>query len=273
VYYEPDGNYYLCLQYNRATRPVSPEGVVAGQYWALMQTKYTALEWGANTPYAVGDQVQSSIDWEYYQCVTAHTSGDTWAENSANFVVLVPFNRYIAYEQKDITGAPLTPIAEFLHAWDADPRVTSKLVHFSFTLSADGAQFSTLRHSISFVWLEFRLRRPELAGEPWNANMSYSPGQAVYFVNGAGTGNFFLANDVTGAGESPATRADLWDVVAIPYFLRGYLIEGGFADWLTSDGQDAKAARHEGMAQHYLELEADKLYRQQGQGRRITWRR
>jgi hypothetical protein len=47
------------------------------------------------------------------------------------------------------------------------------------------------------------------------------------------------------------------------------LIQAGYVDWLRSDGQLAKAVAEEAAALAILELEADKLQRQQKQVRRF----
>ena len=183
-----------------------------------------------------------------------------------------PFNRYVAYEQTLANGTALTPIGEILGAWDFDPRVTTKLTPLRYTLSADGAQFTTLARAVAYVWLLFRMRRPMLTGDAWDATAIYASGRQVYFVNAAGTGNFYTATDTTAAGESPATTPAKWSQVVLPYTFRQYLIAGGQCDWLLADGQHDKAQALEGQAQALLEAEADKLQRQQGQANRLTYR-
>ena len=186
---------------------------------------------------------------------------------------LTPFNRFVAYEQAQADGTPLTPIGEFLFAWDRDPRVTTKLTAFPYVLSAEGAQFMTMRHTLAYVWLLYRLRRPLLTGDEWNdAPEAYTSGQQVYFVSAAGAGNFYDCLEDTAAGESPATTPAKWALVELPYTFRQYLIQGGYADWLMGDGQTDKAGAVEGTAGLLLEMEADKLQRQQGQVNRLNWR-
>jgi hypothetical protein len=192
------------------------------------------------------------------------------APPSVNWGRLTPFNRYVGYEQFLADGTPLTPIGEFLWAGDRDPRMTTKLSSLPYTLSADGAQFMTLRHTLAYVWLLVRVRRPLLAGDAWVAPAVYASGQPMYFTSALGVGNFYtcaVVNGTTTGGPAPAD----WAVVEIPYIFRQYLIQGGYADWLTADGQTDKAAAMEGVAQQLLEMEADKLQRQQGQVNRLQW--
>jgi len=165
-----------------------------------------------------------------------------------------------------------TPISEFLWATDKDWRVTTKLVDFPFQVDEKGAHFVQLKHTFSFVWLYFRVRRPELKGDPFDQTLTYVAGDQVYFVTSNGKGNFYTANQATNLGEDPEHYAPKWDLVQIPYFLRQYLIQGGYADWLTGDGQQDKSNGAEVLANAALEFEADKLQRQGGQVRRIKWR-
>lgn len=164
----------------------------------------------------------------------------------------------------------LTEVSEFLGATDVDPRVTTKVVEFPFVVGPEGAGFVVMKRPVPHVWMRLRKRRPELTGDAWDQALVYTAGQQVYFVDARGTGNFWDCVATTVAGESPGTTPAKWAVVEIPYFLRGYLIEAGYADWLVGDGQDEKGARHESMAMGYLELEADKLQRQGGQVRRLN---
>jgi hypothetical protein len=248
-------------------------GVENSAYWAACATQYSALSWLTGVDYAVGDKVQNPANWEYYQCITAHTSGLTLAADAANWGRLTAFDRYISANQVEDDGTVHTPIGDFLRATDVNPKLTTKQVEYPFDLSENGAQFTTLKHAIAWAWIYFRKQRPVLSGDAWDETATYAIGQQVYYLNALGIGNFYTAVATTAANESPESKAASWELVELPYLLRGYLITGGYADWLRSDGQHEKANDLEGVAQHYLELEADKLQRQSGQVGRINWRR
>ena len=186
--------------------------------------------------------------------------------------LLKPFNRYVSYTQTLANGTPLTPIGDFLMAWDKDPRITTKLCPLLFTLSADGAQFATLKTAVPAVWLLYRLRRPTLSGDAWNATAVYASGQQVYYTTTAGAGNFYTVTTTTTAGQNPDTTPASFSLIQLPYTFRQYLIQGGYADWLMGDGQTDKAGAMEGMVELMLEQEADKLQRQQGQVNRFSYR-
>lgn len=257
--------YFQSLQGTNLNHAPTIAGVENSAWWAGCRTSYSASDWVSGYTYAVGTQVRNAVDGHFYQCITAHTAGGSF--DVTKFGLLTAFDRYVGYSQAWESNA----LGEvFYPAWDKDPRLTTKRVGLPFWLSENGAQFTTLKSATVKVWLQFRLRRPELSGEAWDSAATYASGSQVYYLNAAMTvGNFYTANAVTSAGESPATTPSKWDLVQIPYIFRGYLIEAGYADWLTADGQDSKGTKHEGLALGYLELEVDKLTRQQGQVRRL----
>jgi len=185
--------------------------------------------------------------------------------DATRWALLVPFNKFIAYEQ-----AGLPAIGELFVVTDKDPRVTTQLRRFAFGMSQDGFQFPQC--TPPQVWIQYRQRRPVLTGDVYDATATYAGYQQMYFAaTSGGSGNFYTAYPFgVLPGFNPANSPGAWTVVPIPYFLRGYLIQGGYADWLTSDGQQDKAAAAEAMAASYLELEADKLQRQEQQVRRFT---
>ena len=259
----PSGKYFQSMKGTNLNHAPTTAGVENSEWWAECKNGYSASDWVTGTAYTVGQQVKDALTGLYYQAHTAHTAGATLAGDlAANWGLLTAFNKYIAYEQ---TGQ--TAIGEYLQATNKDPRITTQNIAYPFWLSQDGAQFNY--NAPNVLWLYYRTRRPELKGEIFDADTIYASGQQVYFVTSAGVGNFWTANATTAAAESPATTPGKWDVVELPYFLRGYLIEGGFADWLTGDGRGDEGAGHESFATDYLELEADKLQRQQQQVRRL----
>ena len=280
VYDVPTSTYYQSLVAGNLNNPPTINGVVNAAFWALsIPTGYSGPLWVANgQAYNVGDTVQNPADLQFYQCIVPHTSGATF--DGTKFGLLTPFDRYIGWNQVDGNGVALTPIGEFLRAWDKSPKFTTKRVEFTYWLSENGAQFTQLKHAIAFAWVYYRTQRPVLRGDAWDATAVYTSGRQAYYVGtgtGAapinpGVGNFFTANQTTAAGDSPETAAAKWTVVALPYVFRGFLIAAGAADWLLSDGQEDKAAAAEAAAMGFLELEADKLHRQQGQDNRLIWR-
>lgn len=260
------------------SQPPTLDGNENSQYWAQCRTSYTADPVDNTATYVIGSQVQNMADLNFYQrIVNTGTPDEQWIP--ANWGLLTLFERNIAFNQPWAANQ----IGEIMGAWDDDPRVTTKLVKMPFTLDQDGAQFVQLRNTFnygwvpastnfSYVWILYRLQRPILTGDAWSAATAYPVGAQVYYVTTAGPGNFYTATTATTAGQSPDTTPGSWSMVQIPYIFRQYLIEGGLADYLMSDNDQQGAAAREVMAQQALELEADKLQRQQQQVNRLDWR-
>ena len=263
----------LTLQYFQALQPSTNcpptvAGVENSAYWAVSRPMYSADIYSGTAVYGVGAQVQNPADQNYYQRIV-----DTGVAEAnfiaANWGVLTPFNRVIAPRQ----AWAATVIGEFLAAFDRDPRQTTKRVKLPFELSADGAQFTQLRSGLAYVWIYFRVARPRLDGELLDLTAVYTAGRAAYYTAAAtGQGNFYVAQTTTTAGDTPESAPAKWSVVPIPYAFAEYLMQGGFNDWLTSDGQGTKAAAGEPQATALLELEADKLQRQSQQVNRLDWK-
>lgn len=267
------GRYFQSLVAANTAAP-TVGGVENSAYWAECAVAYAASAWADGAVYAVGNKVKNPADGEYYQCISAHT-GDTDLELDGNkWGLLTSFDRYVGYEQVEDNGTAHTVVGEFLRALDRSPYQTTKLVEFDFTVSENGAQFSTLKNAVTYAWVWLRQRRPELTGDAWDATAVYAAGDQVYYTAGAeglGVGNFYEASAATVAGESPASTPAKWGLVELPYIFRGWMIQAGYADWLTGDGQGDKAVQAEGLAQQWLELEADKAQRQSGQVLALRW--
>jgi len=260
------------LQYFQALQPSTNQpptvnAVENSAYWALIRTQYAADAYAGTVIYPVGAQVLNLWDGNFYQRIT-YTGVAEANFTAANWGLLTPFNRYIAWAQ-----AWALPVGEFLAAYDRDPRVTTKTVKLPYTLSADGAQFTLLRHAVAYVWLAYRAPRPVLDGAALDRTLVYTAGQsAFYTATATGKGNFYVAQTTTTAGDTPDSAPAKWSLVAIPYIFGQYLIRAGYADWLTSEGDTDKAGAMEQMAMALLEVEADKLQRQQQQTNRLDWR-
>jgi hypothetical protein len=258
-------------------QPPTVNGVENSAYWAVCRTSYTADPFDPTAIYNVGDQVQNLLDLNFYQRTVA-TGAPEPVWTPANWGLLTVFERNIAFNQPWAANV----IGEIMGAWDQDPRITTKLVKLPFTLDQDGAQFVQLRNTFnygwnpastnfSYVWLLYRLQRPMLTGDAFNPTLVYTTGQQMYYLSPVtGTGDFWTATTTTNAGDTPDSAPGEWSVVQIPYIFRQYLIEAAYADWLTANEKDSTAS--EARAEHLLEMEADKLQRQQQQVNRFDWR-
>lgn len=167
----------------------------------------------------------------------------------------------------DIESAPLPSDAgEVLEVYNKNPRVTTTAIPVSWYLYEDGTnRYVNLRKTDTPVYLEYRITRPLLVGDNFSTTATYASGDQVYF-----SGQMYDANATTSAGESPTTTASKWDVVKIPYNFQQYLIRGAYADYLKAIGNNELAMAEDAAAESVLMLETDKLYRQQGQVRRLN---
>lgn len=265
VYFPATDKYYCALRSATGQDPATLSGATYTTntaYWAVSLTSYSASAWVSGTAYAVGDQIYYVVTNEFYQCHTAHTSSGVLTPDatgaSERWGVLVPFNRYVAYEQ---TGR--TAIAEFFTMWDADPETSPRASELSFVLNDQGAG---VLQGPNVVWVEFRTRCKTLTGDDWDAATVYTGNiDQVYFA-----GNFWDCVTTTTAGQSPATTAAKWALVELPWILRPFLTQAGFATWLRGDGQTERAMAEAGVAAALLEAAWAKVVRQQGQVRRLS---
>ena len=250
VYYAPEDKYYFSTSgSNTGNLPTDKSK------WGESSEAPTGDNWLTGTSYSTGDTVYHDVGDRYYWCYVAHTSsGSITPTASSYWTELVPFDRYVSYEQ---TGE--TAIGEVLSVTKKDPRNFTANKEYSYTLSGTGVQ---VLDNINQVWLKLRKRRPELTGGNFSTSSAYASGDQVYF-----SGQFYNANQSTSAGESPTSASTKWDVVSIPSIFQSYLIRGTFADYLRAIGSNELAMPEDVAAESVLMLEADKLYRQQGQVR------
>ena len=166
-----------------------------------------------------------------------------------------------------VETAPVPAAAgEVLDVYNKNPRATVSAVPVSWSLYEDGtSRYVNLRSTDTPVWLEYRVARPNLTGDAYNSSSSYAAGDQVYFG-----GQFYDSNTSVSVSESPSSASSKWDVVKIPFIFQAYLIRGAYADYLKATGNNELSAQADANAESILMLEADKLYRQQGQIRKLN---
>jgi hypothetical protein len=132
------------------------------------------------------------------------------------------------------------------------------------------------------VWVEYRLPKPDLFGESYNANSVYSVGAQVYFDSGTNTGsylpsttaassgNFYTCTTATTQGQSPTSTPNSWSLVKVPYFCGDYVTKAVFSDYLRTEGQIDNAAMAEAEAENVKMLQIDRVLRAEGQIRRMN---
>ena len=166
----------------------------------------------------------------------------------------------------DVETAPWpTDAGEVFNVFNKNPRKSTLAAAQSWSIYDDGTNtYVQLRDDATPVWLEYRIKRPNLTGDTWSSSSTYTLGDQVYF-----NGNLYDANTSIGAAESPSTHASKWDLVKIPKIFQAYLIRGVYADYLRATGNNELAAPADQNAEAVLMMESDKLYRQQGQTRKL----
>jgi len=244
--------------------PTDSAGAERSAYWAQCLTSYSADTWVSGTSYAVGDWVLYAPTNRVYQCHTAHVASGTLTPDATGgnerWGVLTPFQRYV---DQDASGQ--TAIGDPQDVTDSDPRTTAQWRGLVWTTAQN--RVYVLEECVR-CWVIFRSRRPRLLPtlDTFDAAAGYASGEQIYWDNGGTiTGNFYQANASAAAGEDPSDTPGKWDVIEIPEFLEGYLIYTAYAKCLTGDDREDKMAGALAMASGYLDLEADNIYRQQGQ--------
>lgn len=245
VYYPGPQKYYLALRavlsteapatYNATTRTWTTNLA----YWAESGVEYSADEYSATRAYVRGDQVFYSITGLFYQLFAAASTGNA-PSSAANWGVLTEFDRYVAYEQ---TGK--TAFEHAFSAWDRDPDGDGRARMFSAFHSNLGLQ---VLDDEPFCWMVYRIRRPILKGDVFDATATYAVGDQVYFSSTTTRGNFYDCVAVTTAGQSPDTNAAKWTVVPLPAQFQTYLIHGAAADYLAADEEPMRRDREESTA-------------------------
>lgn len=158
-----------------------------------------------------------------------------------------------------------TDAGEVLNVLNKNPRKTTTASLVNWTIYDDGSnRYIQLRDDTTPIFVEYRIVRPSLTGSVYSSSSTYSSGDQVYH-----SGNFYDANTSVAVNESPTTASAKWDLVKIPKIFQNYLIRGVFADYLRTTGDTELAMAADQNAEAILMMESDKVYRQQGQVRRL----
>lgn len=182
-----------------------------------------------------------------------------------------------------VTAAIPADAGEVLNCYDQDPLLTTRAMPLSYRIYNDGSVVKLVFGSDpSTVWGEYRVKKPDLTGDIWDSSVAYSVGAQAYFDSGSNTGtavpvpgkphygNFYECLTATTAGQSPSTHPAYWQKKELPYVFGSYISRGMYSDWLRSEMQIELAQIAEAEAASFLEMEVDKVLRQQKQSNRIN---
>ena len=165
-----------------------------------------------------------------------------------------------------------TDAGEILEVYDKNPRKTTLRSGIDFILYDDGTDSDTnsgktvtVFTTTSPLYVEYRIIRPELKGDITTAQLEI--GDQLYY-----SGHFWEAKTVRSAGDHQPDSTDTtnWKKILVPKIFESYLVRGIYADYLRANGQSDIAVAEDQNAEAVITLEADKLYRQQGQVRRAN---
>ena len=165
-----------------------------------------------------------------------------------------------------------TDAGEILEVYNKNPRKTTLHSSVGFVLYDDGTDSDTnsgktvtVFTTTSPLYVEYRIIRPELKGDITTAQLEI--GDQLYY-----SGHFWEAKTVRSAGDHQPDSTDTtnWKKILVPKIFESYLVRGIYADYLRANGQPDIAAAEDQNAEGIITLEADKIYRQQGQVRRTS---
>jgi len=179
---------------------------------------------------------------------------------------------------------PIVTAGEILAVFTRNPQETTKAVQIQYQLYDLGTSRKVIVNTaLTEVWYVYRLICPILTGELYSPNVVYFKDVQIYFDAGSGTGsytpvlgkpyagNFYTCTaSSTIAGQNPNTNASSWTKIDIPYIFSSFMSWASAANWFVSEGQMAEAATIEAKANQILDMEYDKMLRQQSQFGRIN---
>lgn len=232
------------------------------------EERWFRAAWDAGTVYAAGDEVFESGSGKYWRALGTTVAGENPSSSSDWEAVTSNFDCYVGYEQ-----AGQTVLGSVFRVTELNPKLYAgeSARSLSFWLSDLGVQVTKgINGSLASVWVQFRIRTPELTGAVWDEDASYAAGEQVYFKDSGAVGNFWNCVSDAAAGESPESAAAKWALVELPKFLERFLVAGVYADYLESDGQKEKAISEQGNAAQILEQKAFVLSAQEGQMEPMT---
>ena len=176
---------------------------------------------------------------------------------------------------------------DIVAVYDYNPLSTTKANEVSYFITnlSNGTSFSDIvvvDNVPDTVFVEYRFTVPVLNGESWDSQTTYSVGSQCYYDSGSGSGTYtpekgkvysgnFWECNATHTNQAPSENSQYWKKVVIPYTFANYLARATLADYLRSESQFDNAKIADSEADAFLELEIDKIARQQNQTRPLRF--
>ena len=247
-YWPRTDKYYQALQASTGNPPETGDPLaVDNEYWAVCERTYSGDWYDAATAYVKGGMLRHEVDGLYYMCHTASTGN--LPTDTSYFGVLTPFQPYIAWEQ---TGE--SKIGAVYNVFETDPRVYGNPTRVVYEPSTDGIVIHP--DSPNVVFIHFRLRADSFVAALWDRTKAYAANDQRYYDNNdAASGDHYIANVTTVAGESPQTDPTKWDKVSFPRIFSEFCKLGAYGDVLGAQKQISKMVGFEKRVQEALDKE------------------
>lgn len=255
--------YFQSLRAANTANAPTTAGVENSAWWAFCSNTYSGDTWDAGMGVvAVGKKVFYPPTNRYYQAHTAHTASGTFTPDAsgsnARWGLLTPFIRYVALDQ-----ASQTEIGFVKRVTDKNPLNDDSACDLDWENTSLGI---TVRNAVPRAFITFRGAAPELTGGVYSSALAYAQGAQVYWDDPAtGKGNFYDVLTVTTPGDNPTTAASKFQLAQIPARFKRFLIYSSAAKLLDSDEQEEAATSNRAIAEGYMTIETDAIFRQEGQ--------
>lgn len=198
--------------------------------------------------------------------------------------VTVPPGDNVQTDENGVRTVALGPdVAEVLNVYNADPRLSTKARLVKYYLYTDTTgRYVNLLDEVDPIFIEYRVVKPDLFGDPYSATQAYSLGSQVYYdtstssgsyqpgVGKVPAGNLYTCVIATSPGQSPETTPSAWQIIELPYFCGEYLVRGCLSDYLRSEGQFDQAQIAESDAEAIRQKEVENVLLAEGQIQRLN---
>jgi hypothetical protein len=171
-----------------------------------------------------------------------------------------------------------TQMGEIFDVWNRHPAIGTRAINVGYTITTTDTEDRVIvgDNYNGILYAEYRINPPYLWGNLWSGTTEYHVGSQVYFDSGSNAGTYqpvdghqhtanFYVCLTQNTNTNPEQNTTNWKKVAIPQIFGNYVSRGILADYLRSEGQFESAQVAENEAKHFLDVEIDKIVRQQGQ--------
>jgi hypothetical protein len=166
--------------------------------------------------------------------------------------------KIIPYWQSDIL--PTNQGSKVIHRIESvsmrNPNRSYSPGYINYELLDEGILVSAL--AADQVWVKYQTEAPQftlyeaIEGKSYSGRMAYgSTAKEADIVYDPNTKNCYKAISNT-SSEDSFTDATKWEIVPFPKFLQRYVTHGAYADWLASEGQQAKSQVEDEAAEKIL---------------------